>query len=629
MRLYYDCETDGLLPELTKLHCLVLEDIDTGEMEEFADQPGYTPIRLGVRKLASAQMRVAHNALGFDEQALAKVYPEEFQPGPSLIVDTLVLGRLIFPDIKKQIDFSLNKKGKLPGKLMGKHTLESWGYRIGNYKGEYTDWCKENGIANPWAEWRPEMQEYCRQDVKVLAELFRRLLRRMAKDGWKGDCVPLEHDVQRILLRQEAHGFAFDETAAHQLHAKLVQHKLRLEEELQKAFPPITRKIPFYPKVNNKTRGYVKGQLFIKEKIEVFNPGSRKQIAERLKAKYAWEPEEFTKSGEPALDEETMVGLPFPEAVVLAEYLMVEKRIGQLATGKKACLRFVKNGRIHGRVNPMGTATSRMSHSDPNVAQTPRCDKPYGPEFRALYIAGPGAVLVGIDADALELRVLAGYLAKHDLGAYIETVLKGDKSQGTDMHSVNCRAMGLDPKKLYRVGAVDLSGRDIAKVFFYALIYGAGDTKLGAIMGKGRAAGRKARMNLLKGIAGMDKLVKALKKKVASHGHIYGLDGRVIPIRSEHAALNTLLQSAGAIVMKRAVVILDAALQAAGLVPGVDYEFCANVHDEWQIEVFKEEHVDTVKRIGCDSIRAAGEYYNFRCPLAGNADSGANWAATH
>lgn len=625
-RIVYDCETDGLLPELTVVDCLVLHDLDTGERERFADQPGHTPIELGVRKLEAAQMRFAHNALGFDERAIKKVFPWYNPKG--FLVDTLVVTRVLWPDIKKQLDFKLNKKGKLPGHLMGRHTLESWGYRIGNFKGEYVEWCRENGIADPWKTWRPEKLDYCDQDVDVLVTLIERCLKKMAREKWRGDWLPLEMEVQRILIRQEERGFAFDEEAAHQLHAVLTKHKLRLEEELQKAFPPVTKEIPFWPKVNNKARGYVKGELFIKKKIEVFNPASRKQIAERLKAKYAWEPEEFTKSGEPALDEETMVGLPFPEAALLAEYLMVDKRIGQLANGKQSWLKKLRNGRIHGRVNPMGTATSRMSHSDPNVAQVPRCDKPYGAECRALFKAGPGYTLVGIDADALELRDLAAYLAKHDGGAYIEIVLRGKKELGTDMHSVNCRAMGLDPKKLYRVGAVELSGRDIAKVFFYALIYGAGDMKLGAIMGRNAAAGRRARMNLLKGITGMDKLVAALQRKVKAQGYIHGLDGRVIPIRSEHAALNTLLQSAGAILMKRALVILDDALQALGLVSGEDYEFVANVHDEWQIEV-REHHVDTVKAAGCEAIRLAGQYYNFRCPLAGNADSGANWAATH
>lgn len=623
-RLAYDCETNGLIPELTKLHCLVLHDMDTGVREEFADQPGYAPIELGVKKLERAQMRLAHNAIGFDERAIKKVYPWYSPEG--FLVDTLVLTRVLWPDIKRQLDFGLQKKGKIPGNLMGRHGLEAWGHRLGKHKGDYAKECKERGI-DPWAQWSPEMQEYCVGDVEVLVELAERCIRKMNKEGWRGDWLPLEHEVQKLIVRMEERGVAFDEEAAQRLHADLVKHKLRLEEELQKVFPPITREIPFYPKVNNKARGYVKGQLFIKKRVEVFNPGSRKQIAERLKAKYAWEPTEFTKSGEPALDEDTMAALPFAEAPILCEYLMVAKRLGQVAEGKKAWLRFVRNGRIHPRVNPMGTATSRMSHSDPPIAGTPAVRKPYGKECRACFKAGEGYVQVGCDADALELRCKAGYLARHDGGKYIDTVLNGDKAKGTDMHSQNSRAIGWDPKSKVKVGANELPAREVAKTFYYAMIYGAFPPKLAEILGKSPrfAAGAKAR--ILAGITGMNKIMKSLEKRV-KRGFIYGIDGRCIPIRSSHAAFNTLLQSAGAIFMKRAWVIADTLLQLEGLVPGDDFEWILNIHDELQAEV-RPQHVERFKHIVQEAIRLAGEHYSFACPLAGNADSGANWAETH
>lgn len=624
-RIAYDTETNGLIPELTKLHCLVLHDLDTDVREEFADQPGYAPIELGVKKLEQAQMRIAHNAIGFDELAIKKVYPWYAPKG--WCVDSLVMTRVLWPDVKKQLDFVLVKKGKLPGHLMGRHSLEAWGHRVGKHKGDYSKDCKDRGI-DPWAEWNPEMQAYCNGDIDVLVDLIGRCIRKIVKEKWRGDWLPLEHDVQRLLIEMEERGVCFDEEAAQRLHAELTKHKLRLEDELQRAFPPITKKIPMYPKVNNKARGYVKGQLFIKEKIEVFNPASRKQIAERLRSTYAWEPENFTKSGEPELDEETLSSLPFKEAPILAEFMMVDKRIGQLATGKQAWLRKVKNGRIHGRINSMGTATSRMAHSNPNLGQVPAVRKPYGKQCRALFKASPGYVLVGCDADALELRCMAGYLAKHDGGSYIETILEGKKEDGTDMHSRNARAVGLDPLRLYKVGAVELSGRDIAKTLFYAFAYGAGDFKLGEILGKGQAAGKKARFGLLRGINGMDKIVALLDAKAKSVGSIFGVDGRVIPVRSAHAAFNTLLQSAGAIFMKRAWVIADRNLQLAGLVPDADYGWVLNVHDEVQAQV-RPQHVEEFKKIVEEAIRLAGAHYRFSCPLAGNADSGATWADTH
>lgn len=623
-RIAYDTETNGLIPELTKLHCLVLHDLDTSVREGFADQPGHTPIELGLKKLEQAQMRLAHNAIGFDEKAIRKVYPW-FNP-VGFCVDTLVMCRVLWPD-RKRDDFKLVKQGKLPGHLTGRHSLESYGHRVGKHKGDYTAWCKERGL-DPWAEWRPEMQEYCDGDVDVLVELIARCLKKIAKEGWKGDWLPLEQDVQELIIRMEDRGVDFDQDAAQRLHSKLVKHKLELETKLQEAFPPITRKIPFYPKKNNKPRGYVAGQLFIKEKVEVFNPSSRKQIAERLKAKYAWEPTEFTKSGEPALDEETMSALPFVEAPILAEYLMVDKRLGQVATGKQSWLKAVKkDGRIHPRVNPMGTATSRMSHSSPPIAGTPSVRKPYGPECRACFKAGKGYVLVGCDADALELRCMAGYLKKYDGGAYIDTVLNGDKAKGTDMHSKNSRSIGWDPKSMQKVGANMLPAREISKTFFYAMIYGAFPPKLGEILGKSPSTGKKAKERILAGITGVDKVMAKLEERV-KRGFIYAIDGRCIPLRSAHSAFNTLLQSAGAIFMKRAWVIADRNLQLAGFVAGDDYEWVLNIHDELQAEV-RPHLVEEFKAIVQDAIRLAGEHYNFSCPLAGNAESGANWAATH
>lgn len=620
-RLFFDTETDGLLPELTKLHSLVLRDVDTGEVFSYHGEQ----IVEGLERLASARMIIGHNAINFDIPAITKVYPW-FRFG-GWVVDTLILSKLIFPDIKKQIDFDLQKKGRLPGQLMGRHSLEAWGHRLGMHKGEYTKWCKEQGL-DPWAQWRPEMQAYCEQDVAVLAELFSRFLRRMAKTCWKGEAISLEHAVKVIITRQERRGVCFDEPAAMKLHVELTQHKLRLEDQLREAFPPQTIRTPFVPKANNKARGYVKGELTYKERVEVFNPSSRQMIADRLKAKYGWEPTEFTDGGQPKIDEDTLQAMDWPEAAILNEYFMVEKRLSALAVGKEAWLKRCENGAIHGQVDTLGTATGRMSHLRPNLAQVVKVGKPYGLECRSLFRARPGYVLIGCDADALELRCLAHFLARHDGGAYIETILCGDKASGTDMHSVNCRAMGLDPAKLYRVGAIEISGREIAKTFFYALIYGAGDVKLGSILGKGAQAGRKARNNILRGIKGMGEIVALLKKKIKATGSIYGIDGRVLPIRSSHAALNTLLQSAGAVLMKKALVMLDERLQSLGLVPGEDYEFVLNVHDEWQIET-KEQHAPVVQREAPDAIRRAGDHFEWRCLLAGNADVGQTWADTH
>lgn len=161
-----------------------------------------------------------------------------------------------------------------------------------------------------------------------------------------------------------------------------------------------------------------------------------------------------------------------------------------------------------------------------------------------------------------------------------------------------------------------------------AFLYGAGDAKLGSIVGKGRQAGAKLRAKFLAGLPALEKLVNGVKRRAKERGYLVGLDGRKLHIRSDHAALNTLLQSAGALVMKKALHILDTMLQEAGLVPGIDYEFVANIHDEFQIEV-SEQHAEFVGKSAAESIRKAGEYFGFRCPLDGEFKIGRNWAATH
>ncbi|AMD61425.1 DNA polymerase [Agrobacterium sp. CCNWLW32] len=687
-RYLFDCETNGLLDDLTTVHSLVLQDADTGEVFSCADQPGYIPVAEGVRKLLEAEELIGHNIIKFDVPAIQKVFPW-FKPS-SRLLDTLVLARLFWPEIK-DTDEGLVKKGTLPKNLRGKYSLESFGYRLKLQKGEYSDIMKAKGL-DPWANWNVEMQDYCELDVVVTNALYRKALkvwqgydrdterrikqaekRKQPTDSIKivpvsDRSVWMEMDVARILARQERWGFAFDVSAAEKFYVTLIAERERLETELRKTFgswlapdgKPVTvgktrrvkrKDLPILgyerdrkggikmDKEGNPVPIYVKelyeeGSRYQKFKVVEFNPKSNHHIADRLKKLFGWEPMEFTPSGEPKLDETVLSQLPWPEAKLLTEYLTVAKRIGQLAEGKQAWLKKERNGRIHGSVITAGAVTRRMTHNNPNVAQVPKCGSPFGHECRSLFTSTAGFVLVGCDADALELRCLGGYMAKYDKGAYIETILSGDKSQGTDMHSVNARALGLDPKKNYPVDGKEINGREIAKTWFYAFIYGAGDFKLGSIMGtKGSQkaimeAGKRSRDNFLKGLPALGKLVENVQKRSGLRGFLIGLDGGKLKVRHRHAALNTLLQSAGAIIMKQALVILDADLQAEGLVPGIDYEFCANVHDEWQIDVLPM-HVEFVSKTAELAIKKAGEVLEFGCPLAGNADTGSNWADTH
>ena len=612
-RYVFDIETDGLLPDLTKVHCLVLKCLDTGRTWSLHSN-SQTSLWTGLSMLEEADLIVGHNIIGFDLQAIKKVYPSWNPKG--LVRDTFVLTRLMWPHIE-EVDHPRAAKGVFPKNLIGNHSLEAWGHRIGEYKGDF---------KGPWTHWSPEMQEYCEQDVEVTHKLWLRIEKEA--EAWgvplldpnpppRKDCIELEHRVAEIVEMVQRHGWRFDRKRATELVATLTARKQELTEQLLQTFPPKVVSTVIVPKVNNRKLGYVKGVPFTKTKLIPFNPGSRQQVAERLQ-ELGWKPKDFGKDGVPTVDETVLTSLPYPEAKLLAEYFMVEKRLGQIANGKEAWLRHERNGRIHGRINSGGAHTGRMTHSSPNIAQVPGNHAPYGEECRACFTADEGYVLVGCDADALELRDLAGYMANWDGGAYVETVLKGDKSKGTDMHTLNAKAIGCS--------------RDEAKVFFYAMIYGAGDAKLGETLGHtGRQAkklGAEARARLMAGVPALGKLVKAVASRVKKQGYLTGLDGRRLRARSENAALNTLLQSAGAIQMKRGLVILVDSLKAKGWEFGREYAIVGLIHDEWQANV-RPELADEYGQTAVEAIRKAGEFYGFRCPLDGQYQVGATWRETH
>jgi len=623
VRMVFDIETNGLLDTLDSVHCLVIKAVDDGTIHSTYNG-GYKDIDDGLAILSKATEIIGHNILGFDLPALEEVYGWKPSPGTK-VTDTMVLTRLLWPDIKNK-DARRIKQGKLPGNMLGRHSLEAFGHRLGRWKGDYAKIMKDAGI-DPWAAWSEKMQEYCEQDVEVTHALWEACMAR-AK-AFSQESLDLEHAVANIIIRQERRGFAFNECAAQQLYADLVGRHNDLAQELRDTFGSWTVKTPFLPKRDNKTLGYKKGVLTHKIKEIEFNPDSRHHIANRLKVMCGWKPKVFTPGGEPKVDDKVLTTIDYPEAQGIAEYLMLTKRIAMLRDGSQGLLRKVKNGRIHGRVNPNGAVTGRMTHSSPNI-NIPSNTAPYGVECRALFESGEGYKLVGADADALELCCLAGYMARHDEGAYIKVVLEGNKADGTDIHSVNARALGLGATSEYTVDGRTLTGRDIAKTWFYAFIYGAGDSKLRDILGKEQAkrlqgSGRKV---FLTNLPALKVLIEQCKDKAKNYGALRGLDGRRLYVRHLHASLNTLLQGAGAIIMKKALVILDEDLQERGLVAGEEYEFVANVHDEWQIEV-RPSWTSTVGPMAADAIRKAGESYEFQCPLSGSYKVGENWSETH
>lgn len=586
--IVFDIETNGLLDELTTIHCIAWKDTDTGDVVSH----GPDSILVGLNALARKPAIGGHNVIDFDIPAIQKVYPS-WKPG-GVVRDTLVMSRLIYADLRDR-DFTLaSRDEEFPRRFIGSHSLKAWGYRLDNLKDDY-----DGG----WETWSQEMHDYCIQDVQVTAHLWDKL----TSKGFSEESIELEHRVAAIIKEQERYGFRFDVGRAHKLYSELLGRRLDLVDQLQRAVPPWTVRTPFTPKRDNKTRGYKAGVTIYKEHEVEFNPNSRDHIAKVLKGK-GWEPKEFTPEGKPKVDETILSKLSFPEAKLLAENFMLTKRLGQIGEGKQSWLHLERDGRLHGRVNTNGAVTGRMTHSHPNMAQVPSVRKPFGTECRSLFTTDPGYLLVGCDADALELRCLAGYMAAYDNGDYIDVILKGDKDSGTDMHSINANILGCN--------------RDTAKTFFYAFIYGAGVSKLGSVLGGSAQTGKLKRDALLNGVPALGALARDVKHRAKQRGYLKGLDGRLLAVRSDHAALNTLLQAAGAILMKKALVLLHEDLK------DYDAHFVANVHDEWQIQA-REEDAEEVGRRAVDAIRRAGPVFGFRCPLDANYCIGRTWADTH
>jgi DNA polymerase I-like protein with 3'-5' exonuclease and polymerase domains len=436
------------------------------------------------------------------------------------------------------------------------------------------------------------LDDYCVRDVEVTAKLYLKLVNDFNEKQFSLESLELEQSVAAIIAQQERNGFKLDQIYATCLLTDIKSRVAEIYERMQSRWPPVT-----VERYSDKT-----GKR-LKDSVVTFNPGSRQQIGERLK-ELGWKPKEFTETGIPKIDETVLAGIKIPEAQVIAEYLMLNKRISQIESWMEAV---GKDGRVHGKVITNGAVTGRMTHSSPNMAQIPNAGSIYGPECRECWTVEEGNVLVGCDASGLELRMLAHYMKDND---YVRTVTEGSSKLGTDVHTVNQRAAGL-------------TTRDSAKTFIYAFLYGAGDAKIGTIVGGSAKDGERLKRKFLQQTPALAKLIERVGKQAAK-GWVPGLDGRRIWVRSEHAALNSLLQGAGAIVMKKALVIFDNKRRANNW----PVKYVANVHDEAQLECPKD-IAEEVGKAFKQSIIEAGEHYKLRCPLDGEYKIGRNWRETH
>lgn len=704
MRLILDIETNGLLDELDRVWCAVVRDKDTGVTSRY----GPNGVAQLIDHLDEADELIGQNIKRFDLPALKKVYG--WEPRPEVkITDTATTAAALWPKITP-----LRWPSKDPDKKWdwGFHSLRAWGERLGVLKGDYGD-------TTDWQTYTPEMLDYCEQDVEV-TDAFADML---AEQGLPQVAQDLERDFAFEIGLQMDNGVWIDQPALKALVKELDLERSRLEELCVPLMPPVLteQETPeffldpltgtFSRTVGLGVKAFKKrlvkrdklwvdpdtGLQFVTKKAadeatkaritkgpkrvkrEPGNPNSDVQIARLFKDKYDWKPAEFTPAGQPSLTADVLRALPYPEAQSLADLREVLKRLEYVSTGENGLEKVIgDDGRVHGYVNHNGTDTCRCSHSKPNTANSTSARKRWGKETRACFAVPPGRKMVGCDADGLELRVQAHFMAPYDDGEYVDKILKGD------VHTANQLDAGL-------------ATRDHAKVFIYKLNYGSGDVGLAAglpipeeavqhargawakygkrfraensktqdeqdlewfwrlprdvwspvkacaeYLDKGQApppetmgaavVGARLRASFMAKVPAYTRVVKDVKKE-AKAGWVEGIDGRPISSLKKgtldryvpgHKAVNFKFQSTGAIVMKKATVLACQEIRRRGL----DALLVLQAHDELQFDAL-EAHATEVAKIVEDSIRAAGEFFGLLCPMAGSSSIGNNWSETH
>lgn len=546
---------------------VVTKDIDTGEVNVWK---AAEPLK---QYLKDVTLICGQNLISFDAPILNRIWGTKIRL--SQIYDTLIASRLLDPSIENG------------------HSLDAWGQRLGRNKIDYTGvW---TWLMNRREEYKGEcfnvphmalLEHYCIRDVEVTCDLYKRLTDEFTKKDFSQESLALEHKVASIIAEQERNGFKLDLPYATCLLADIKGKMAGIYEQMQERWPPVIT--PRFHKTNGRP---------IKDAVDTFNPGSRQQIAQKL-SELGWKPKKFTDKGQAIVDEEVLSKVNIPEAKLIAEYLMLQKRVAQIEAWLEAV---GKDGRVHGKVITNGAVSGRATHSSPNMAQIPATRSIYGKECRSCWVVDEGNVLVGTDLSGIELRCFAHYLNDTE---YSNEVVNGD------VHTRNQNAFGV-------------ATRDLAKTVLYATLYGASPGKVGTIIGGSEKQGKQIIDNFQRNVPAY----AALKKKVskfASKGWIPGLDGRKLQIRSEHSALNTLLQSAGAIIAKQWIVCFHEELRKQK----VPFKLVAWVHDEVQVEV-PEKYGTMVGEIVVKAAADAGEILKFRCPVGAEFKIGKNWYDCH
>jgi RecA-family ATPase/DNA polymerase I-like protein with 3'-5' exonuclease and polymerase domains len=606
LRLCFDIEADGLLDAATKIHCIVVADLDSDQINAY----GPEQVDDALAHLARADYLTGHNIAGYDVSLLRRLHNWTPSPG-CVVVDTLIASRLILPNL-----FDLDQQAAAMGdpslgKLTGGHSLAVWGRRLGMPK-LGTD-------IEVWSQWTPEIQERCVSDVRLTKVLWQFL----QPDGQPTEALTLEHRVATICEQITADGIPFDVKAAEQRRQQWTERRAGLEGELRTQFP------------------------------QVENWNSRSQIAALLMSR-GWEPERRTKkTGQPAIDDETLESLPqlYPELKGLAEHYILGRRLGQLANGKQAWLRSIgADGRIHGGLIHIGTPHSRAAHIHPNIAQVPnpKKGKPFAHECRALFQTDDDCVFVTCDQAGLQDRGFAHYLAAFDSGAYAKAY-----AGGLDPHWTAVQALGLVPPGTERnkENKLHASLREGCKSWRYGFLFGMGTTRSGIILRNTvktadptaaltrqlfgatdppsenalKRVGTEALGKFIKATPGLGQLRHSLEAQGRT-GWLPGLDGRRVPIRALYTVLNYAVTSAEAIICKRWLVNVYDELHARFRYGrDGDVVIVGWIHDEL-VCCCRPEIADQVGELMVHFAKEAGEHYKFNLPLDASYSIGRSWA---
>lgn len=657
MKVVIDIESNGL-KDPTQIWLIVCKDIVTGKLYKFRNVTSNDFARKDFEDFAAGvDLWIGHHILGYDFPVLNKLVHFEF--AVASVVDTLIVSKLA--------NYS---------RPLG-HSLESYGTELGLEKGQFTKFFDKELYNGDSLLFR-EMEEYCVRDVEITHRVYSHLGRTI-NDPAQSSAIRLEQSFQHdIVNKLHEDGFGFNTDRAGNLLDKITKELEVIDGEMATAFPPrevlireFTPKATKYGTISktsvprllwDRLAEYEVDKVYRHTKTEPFNPSSHKQLIEVL-SESGWSPTDKTQTHIEAERElsrlryskqpKSEVDLATRDAILLkldqlkkTGWKINETNLGTLPASAPSPARLLAKRillearrrtltewlglvspdtqRIHGDFYGIGAWTHRMAHQHPNTANIPTEAKLYGSVMRSLWRAPRNRLLVGVDAEGIQLRIFAHYI---DDPEFTDALVRGKKDDKSDPHSLNQRVLGA-------------KSRNIAKRFIFAYLLGAGIGKLAQLLEVSQDEARVSLDRLLDRYKGLQTLKETLIPADARRGWFLGLDGRRVPIPGDTPSERAHLCMSGYLQNGEAIVVKHWACLALPRVRAIDPTafYVGIIHDEKQIECAND--VDQAIRIGeveSASITEVGKNLGLKCPLAGsfyNDDTkkltiGPDWKVTH